>query len=248
MRGFRGHAWLCVVVLLCLSASVHAVSLAPSIPPVVYTESYEDFRVKVLGGFIVIQRTFSEGKWQPNYNWANLQFTFDSFDGSVKTITRGKAEYTKTGPGVYSFRKRDTIRQTPTGFRWADRSGNWVDFDAQGQIQAYGDKNDIKVTFLYETYGTGKRITGLKDHLGNQVLWYEYTGDLLTTIRDYTSRRVEYRYTNNQLTSVIDANGNPWTYGYTGSLPTTFTDPENRTITRTWAGEVCVRSMIWSVT
>ena len=34
----------------------------------------------------------------------------------------------------------------------------------------------------------------------------------------------------------MDANGNTWIYGYTGSLPTTFTDPENRTITRTWVG------------
>ena len=231
--------YLCAAIFLTLFAvtvPAHAVSIAPTVPPVVYTESYEDLRVKVLGGSIVIQRTFAEGKWAPNYNWANLDFTFDSFDGSVKTITRGKAEYTKTGPGVYSFRKRDTIRQTSTGFRWADRSGNWIDFDTQGQIQAYGDRNDIKVSFIYETYGTGKRITGIKDHLDHQVVWYEYTGDLLTAIRDYSNRRVEYRYTNNQLTSVIDANGNTWTYGYTGSLPTTFTDPENRTITRTWVG------------
>ena len=225
-----------LLMLVTAAMPAHAASIAPSVPPVVYTESYEDLRVKVLGGFIVIQRTFAEGKWLPNYNWANLEFTYDNFDGSVKTITRGKAEYTKTGPGVYSFRKRDTIRQTSTGFRWADRSGNWIDFDLQGQIQAYGDRNDVKVSFIYETYGTGKRITGLKDHLDHQVLWYEYTGDQLTAIRDYGNRRVEYHYTNNQLTQVIDANGNSWAYGYTGSLPTTFTDPENRTITRTWVG------------
>ena len=225
-----------LLLLVMVAIPTHAASIAPSIPPVVYAEPQEDLRVKALGGSIVIQRTFAEGKWHPNYNWANLQFTYDSFDSSVKTIFRGKAEYAKTAPGVYSFRQRDTLRQTSTGFRWADRSGNWVDFDTQGQIQAYGDKNDIKVTFLYETYATGKRLTGLKDHLDRQVLWYEYTGDQVTAIRDYSNRKVEYRYTNNQLTSVIDTNGNTWAYGYTGSLPTTFTDPENRAITRTWVG------------
>ena len=201
MRGVE--LYTCVAILLTLFAvalPAHAASIAPSVPPVVYAEPQEDLRVKVPGGSVVIQRTFAAGKWHPNYNWANLQFTYDSFDGSVKTISRGKAEYAKTAPGVYGFQKRDTIRQTSSGFRWADRSGNWVDFDTQGQIQAYGDRNDVKVSFLYESYGTGKRITGLKDHLDHQVLWYEYTGGLRSAIRNYSNRSVEYYYNNTYAT------------------------------------------------
>lgn len=229
---------VCVALFLALFAVFgHAAtgSISVSVPPVTYAESYEDLRVKVLGGFIVVKHTFAGGKWHPNYNWASLQFTLDSFDASVKTIIRGKAEYTKTAPGVYSFGKRDTIRQTETGFRWADRSGNWMDFDTTGHITAYGDRNNVRVSFLYEPSGTSKRISGLRDHNDQQVIWYEYTGDLLTAIRDYTNRRVEYQYTNGQLTTFVDADHNSWTYGYTGSLPTTFTDPEGRVTTRAWA-------------
>lgn len=206
----------------------------PTVAPVAYQEEHEDLRVKVLGGAIVIQRSFAEGRWHPNYNWASLRFTFDPLDGSVKTITRARSEYTKASAGVYTTGKRTLIKQTTTGFRWQDRLGNWIDYDAQGDIIAYGDRNDVKVSFQYETTTGGKRVSGIFDHLGQQVLWYEYTGDLLTAIRDATLRRVQYQYTNNQLTTVIDVLGNPWTYGYTGSLPTTFTDPENRTTTRAW--------------
>ncbi|HKQ31477.1 MAG TPA: hypothetical protein VJS66_09345, partial [Burkholderiales bacterium] len=209
-------------------------------PPVAYHEPIEDLRVKVLGGAVVIQRSFTDGKWHPNLSWAPLKLTLDSLDGSVKGITRDKFEYVKTAPGVFAYLKRNTIRQTQTGFRWADRSGNWIDYDPQGLITAYGDRNDVKVTFVYETIGSGKRISGIKDHLDRQVIWYEYTNDQLTAIRDHTNRRVRYQYTSGNLTSVIDVNGHTWTYGYTDNVPTTFTDPENRTIARTWAnnGEI----------
>ena len=125
---------------------------------VYYDEPQEDLRVKVLGGAVVIKRTFAEGNWHPSYDWAPLKLTLDPLDGSVKSVDRGLASYLKTASGVFTYRKRHSIRQSSSGFRWSDRNGNWIEYDAQGLISAYGDRNDIKVTFLYETAGTVKRV------------------------------------------------------------------------------------------
>ena len=95
------------MLLVSLAHLTHAAA-----PPVYYEEPQEDLRVKVLGGFIVIQRTFANGQWYPNHNWAPLKLTFDTgapLTGTiltpgtpVKAITRGKANYTRTAPGVFT--------------------------------------------------------------------------------------------------------------------------------------------------
>lgn len=222
-------------------------AIGSGVAPVVFHEPLPDLEVKVLGGKITVQRSFAENRWHPNYNWLPLKLTFDTIDGSVKSITRGKAEFTKTAPGVFAYQKRSVIRQNANGFRWSDRSGNWIDYDPNGNIQAYGNRNNVKVSFRYETVGTTRRISGISDHLDRQVIWYEYNASgQLSAIRDYTGRKVEYAYTNGNLVSVIDVNGNTWNYGYTGSLPTTFTDPEGRTVTRTWPSNGELGSMRYS--
>jgi RHS repeat-associated protein len=201
----------------------------------VYQEPQEDLRVKVMGGAVVIQRSFVDGGWHPNLTWKKLEFTFDNLDGSVQTIDRNGIKYERTGSNVYNARAdfRSYFRSTPTGFRWADRQGNSIDYDVQGYLTSYSDRNDIKVSFSYETVGTTKRVTGISDHFGTQVLTFEYTGSQLTAIRDTTNRRVQYRYNSNgNLSEVIDVLGNSWTYGYTGSTLVSHTDPEGRTLTR----------------
>ena len=71
---------------------------APTIsqPNGIVHESAEDLRVKVLGGWVTIARTWSVenvatggGKWISNPAWADLQFTYDSLDGSVKGKEKG---------------------------------------------------------------------------------------------------------------------------------------------------------------
>jgi RHS repeat-associated protein len=233
-KGAPMRKYLLSLLFLILGASWSQFSLAAG-EAVIYLEPTPDLEVKVLGGKITIQRTFAENKWHANYNWAPLKVTFDNFDGSVKSVSRGKSEYTKTSPGVFIFQKRNTITQTPTGFRWVDRSGNVIDYDTNGNIQSYSDRNNVKVTFQYETVTTTSRISSIQDHLNRSVIFCEYDASgQLSAIHDYTNRRVQYQYTGGNLTGVIDVNGNSWVYGYTGTLPTTFTDPEGRTITRTW--------------
>lgn len=176
-----------------------------------YTESVEDLRIKVMGGYVVMSRAWVDREWHFNSAWDPLKFEYDSIDGSVKTISRTGAFYKKTTDDVFVLDARNTINKTSTGYRWRDRSGNWIDYDEAGRITAYGDRNDVKVTFQYNS---NDQLEGVFDHFGTQVLWYEYTNGKVSAIRDLANRRVEYQYTGNQLTTVVDVLANAWTYTY----------------------------------
>ncbi|MEQ1917507.1 MAG: hypothetical protein ABL856_12365, partial [Gallionella sp.] len=67
----------------------------------IFDSGRTDLVVKVKHGEITIQHGFFEGKWYQNLNWIPLLITYDSFDGSVMSLTRGQAEYLKAAPGVY---------------------------------------------------------------------------------------------------------------------------------------------------
>jgi YD repeat-containing protein len=73
-----------------------------------------------------------------------------------------------------------------------------------GRYKGYGNRSGITGSYLYD--GTGK-CTGIKDRTGSQVLWFEYSGDLLAAGYDATNRRVEYGYSGGKLESVKDVLG-----------------------------------------
>ena len=47
------------------------------------------------------------------------------------------------------------------------------------------------------------KFTGWADTNGDQVLWYEYSGDNLTAVTDTDGRRVEYSYQDDLLHTEI---------------------------------------------
>lgn len=221
-------------LIVCLFGSIATTHAEVRLPHGEFLDATEDLKVKVLGGFVSMTRTWDKGQWHFNPVWSQLKFTYDSLDGSVKSIDRVGAEYKKTTPGTFVLDARSFIKATATGYRWQDKTGNSIDYNAQGVIQSYSDRNDIKVNFQYDA--AGKR-TGVFDHYGNQVLWYEYTADQLTAIRDATNRRVTYGYTGNDLTTVVDVLNNTWRYAYLSPTKLSVrTDPENRTLTLTYDG------------
>ena len=73
-------------------ASIRQVSL----PNQDYTESTEDLVVKVLGGKVVINRTWTFGRWYLNGNWADLVLQPDPM-GGVLAISRADRIYTRLG-------------------------------------------------------------------------------------------------------------------------------------------------------
>jgi RHS repeat-associated protein len=224
------------VSVLLLAGSVFLPHLAQAevlLPNGEFTTSVEDLRVKVLGGYVIINRTWANSQWYVNPAWADLKFTFDNLDGSVKAIDRGGASFARSGNGIYIFDLRFFIKATATGYQWYDRQGNTIDYDASGKIQGYADRNGVKVTFTYD--GSGQRSQVL-DHFGNLVLSFGYTGAQLSSITDRINRTMQYQYSGSNLSKVIDVLGNISSYTYDGNNQLlTLTDQEGRITTLSYA-------------
>ncbi|XAH21231.1 RHS repeat-associated core domain-containing protein [Xylophilus sp. GW821-FHT01B05] len=200
-----------------------------------------DLQAKVLGGYVRISRTWTGGRWYVNSAWATLAFVRDPLDQGVKAINRAGALYERSGTSdVYIFdgvlNDQVFIRKTSTGWRWYDRAGNWITYDAAGRITAYGDSNDVKVQFVLD--GAGQRMA-IRDHLGNTVFTFTYQNDRLTSVQDRAGRQVLYTWTGERLTQVTDVRGGRWLYQYDakGQL-TRRTDPAGGTIQIAYADSV----------
>ncbi len=137
----------------------------------------------------------------------------------------------------------------PKGFHWMDRSGDWIDYNTQGQVVAYGDKNDNTV---WLTRDTGGMVRGVVDAHGRVLLTLHYTGRLVTEVRDYPvagnaldlpQRSVKYQYDGkNRLTQVTDVRGNVTRYDYNVSNRIIkITDPEGRVEQIDYSGDTVVK-------
>ena len=109
----------------------------------------------------------------------------------------------------------------PKGWRWIERAGDWIDYNTQGQVVAYGDRNDNTVWLVRDSAGT---LRGIVDAQGRVLATLHYTGQLITEVRDYPvaglaqdlpARSVKYQYdTRNRLTHVTDVRGHTMRYEY----------------------------------
>jgi RHS repeat-associated protein len=130
------------------------------------------------------------------------------------------------------------------GFRWMDKAGEWIDYNTQGQVVAFGDTNNNTVWLVRDTNGT---LRGVVDANGRVMYTLHYSGNLITEVRDYPiadlsrdlpARSVKYQYdAANRLTQVTDARGNTTQYGYDASNHIVqITDQEGRIETLAYAG------------
>ena len=200
-----------------------------------YTETTVDLQVKVLGGYVRALRTLVGSKWYFNRAWGPLEIEEDSTDPikyAIRSISRGGRRYGGGGSflGMTTFylNSRQWISVHPGGgYVWRDIDGNWIAYDEHGRVNEYGDKNNVKVSIRYDNEG---RRSGVFDHHGRQVLWYEYDeASHIAAVRDLANRRVQYHYTGDLLTSITDVMGNAWryTYDHNGRLQEKI-DPEGR--------------------
>lgn len=198
-------------------------SLAPRPSyPDQYSETVEDLRVKVLGGYVSVNRTWYRGQWDFNRAWNQIiptvEYGCDAQLGGcpyVKTINRNGIIYSDTG-GNHILKDKNGKRrlfrvlkddvQYPNslnviGYRWEDLEGNWIQYEhvpitqtfGRGRAVAYGDNNNVRVNFTYDAEG---QLAGVYDHNNSQVLWYTYdTEGRVISVRDYTNREVQYEYT-----------------------------------------------------
>lgn len=130
------------------------------------------------------------------------------------------------------------------GYRWIDKSGDWTDYNTQGQVVAFGDKNNNIIWLLRDTNGLLIAVvdgnTGTAS-AGKVLYSLHYTGQLVTQVKDYSNpninaaldqanRSISYQYDDkNRLTQVTDARGGITAYTYDKrNRIIKITDPENR--------------------
>ncbi|CAM0997365.1 Type IV secretion protein Rhs [Rhodanobacter sp. Root179] len=114
------------------------------------------------------------------------------------------------------------------GFRWTDRSGEWIEYDNFGRITSYGDRNDVRVWMQYGNHGQIERVL---DDNGRTVFTFVYSGNgsFITEVRDHTPldgsiRRVQYQYDDKgRLRHVIDPLGHITSFDY-GALDSVSVD------------------------
>jgi RHS repeat-associated protein len=153
--------------------------------------------------------------------------------------------------GTYIFKNRFTLQKQPiqklapvalpiggsvsfvgltsvaSGWRWSDRSGDWAEYDDDGRISRYGDKNNNTVWLQRNAAGQIVRIIdgGTAAVSGNVIitLHYDAKGYLVQAkdwpqagnSLDLAQRTVTYIYdTQGRMTGVTDVRGNTTAYEY----------------------------------
>ncbi|GAL03665.1 wall-associated protein precursor [Photobacterium aphoticum] len=210
----------------------------------------EDLRVKVMGGEVIWLRDFAQGRWSFNPQWSNVSFgTLPTAvllkDAAKETVLEDKTVLYRNGdayhldhqaPGrVYRHDAHETIEQTKSGFVWRNRDGDWIRYDMDGVIAAYGHGALETATF---THNASRQMTAVNDRHGQTVLTLVYDEDRLVSVTDRVGRTVRYTWQDALLVAVTDVNGLQWHYEYdqNETLPIAmrrFTDPQLRSWTFT---------------
>lgn len=154
--------------------------------------------------------------------------------------------YSSLGEGQITL----TPETNSKGFRWMDKSGDWIDYNTQGQVVAWGDRNDNLVWLARDAQGV---VRGVIDAQGRVLFSLHYNGPLISEIRDYPmagnaqdlpARTIKYFYDErNRLSRVVDARGNDsarYEYNIANRI-TKITDAEDRAEQLEYSGETARR-------
>lgn len=257
----RTAGLLCTLLFVQAAYSVPGIEVTTSGPnysTALYEETVVDMRVKVLGSEIEVERQWKDGRWIFNQSWVDLKFTYPAVPAGSpqpseqipENINRNSFFYNRQNStsNVYVYDKRKTIVRSETGYRWTDREGNWITYDKDGKLLAYGNRNNVKVSFGRDSQG---RIETVKDHLNKTVLTFAYNAlGRIGSVTDYSGRSVVYTYNSNgDLGKVKDVRGFEWRYEYQTILKKVMSrkiDPEGRIIdinhVIVGGGRVCVQT------
>jgi len=153
-----------------------------------------------------------------------------SGEGSAPTDLNGSTPEASLGGGI-------ALGTDAAGYRFTDRDGNWIDYDSNGKLVAYGERNAVTTFLEYGSGNAASQLQKVRDHFGRTVLCYTYSNGQISEIRDNPAinpddappaRRLIYTWVNNQLTQATDVTGQATTYAYTGNRLSQITDPEAR--------------------
>ena len=221
----RASAVLLTLLFLALICPVKSMAVSQSVrlPNLEYNESNEDIKVKVLGGYVRINRSWVAGRWYLNPAWANLRFIPDPMGGEL-AVERAGILYKRTAFNnnhpVYAFGPDKSIAKQDNGWVWRDRLGNAVDYGPDGRVLSYSNPAGVKVSFEYDSQG---RLSRALDHHGRPALLFESDSQgRVTRVSDATpsgaGRSVQYAWvgsgSDSRLAQVTDLLGNVWKYEY----------------------------------
>ncbi|MDF2074015.1 hypothetical protein P2Q70_05485, partial [Pseudomonas mendocina] len=202
-----------------------------------------DLQVQALGSPIRMLRSWKNGQWVWNQRWQDLKIlgpadpnapggAADSLNADRPyAVVRGGQSYLRANSTVQGQdvtfnnlpkRRLTALQRGLAGYRWEDVQGNRSDYDAQGRLTGYQNRQGHRVSLVRDDEG---RVIGVKDHHDEQLVTLTYTGVNLTAVRDYSGREVRYEYTNDRLSAVIDMLGQRWQYHYDGNGLAGYTDP-----------------------
>jgi RHS repeat-associated protein len=185
-----------------------------------YNDEMVDLSVKVPGGKLEIYRKFFENKWHWDFKDSFLEIVRNQCDEVVAVVKDG-VPFRRSGSAFYDnqtsvYFTNGTYKIINHGalYTWKDKYGNYRNYDSTGRLIEIGDRNRPRA---HMAYSSGKLVwITNRNHV--PVLWYEYTGDALTAIRDGQNRRVDYAYTGSgRLHQVTDTDGKVTTYNWLDS-------------------------------
>jgi len=141
--------------------------------------------------------------------------------------------------GNVSLANLDSVAQ---GWRWADRAGDWAEYDDSGRISRYGDKNNNTVWIQRNASGQIARIAAAANGASSAevaITLHYNTGGFLAQAKDYPQvgnaldlpqRVVNYGYdAYGRMTGVTDVRGKTAQYTYDPKARLTqSTDPLGR--------------------
>ncbi|MCP4344760.1 MAG: hypothetical protein GY795_04445 [Desulfobacterales bacterium] len=171
-----------------------------------YLDNARDMFIKVPGHTLEVTRRFYDDQWHFDHLARNLEIVYGTEGKKPDYIVRDRVIYEKADDAgtVFSFKDDRRIFVKEDGYLWKDNDGNWSEFDLTGKMLKFGNRNNLKVSLIYED-GENGRLVGVADHFDNQVLWYEYDAEgNIFAVQDAEGRRVEYIYESGKLATVRD--------------------------------------------
>ena len=141
--------------------------------------------------------------------------------------------------------------QTVSGWRWQDKKGDWIEYDDNGEISRYGDRNNNAIWLQRNADGLLERLIDAPAGAtgGRTLLTLQYsTTGYLAEVKDYPQsggapdlpqRRVQYSYgPRGELAQVTDVLGQVSKYEYDAKFRLNkLTDPLAHATTLTYDGD-----------
>jgi YD repeat-containing protein len=203
-------------------------------------ETFEDMRVKVLGGHVRMTRIWEGEKWSWNTRWGDLgagentpihEAQLKWINGENSSTTVSPVDAWIANPPLIIYRagqvyrrvsiKEDGIRyenqlehfihRHDNGYTWTDTKGNAIEYDIYGRISNYSDKNGIYVYIERDRHGY---ISHIKDHHKNVVISYAWETIPGTQLKKNVHGET---FQPKRLTSLTDYTGRAVTYHWNES-------------------------------